>query len=203
LNHRNINAGHLMLGLLRADGIAGELLRKHGVEEESLRPRIAEIVETPEVGFRPPPKPEPQLIVEIAPAIEPVAARLRLMIRAAEHHLAYFNERDVHRPKGIERQEALGHLIDRAAAHYLWLGGALNDPQPSGPLEPPQEWSAALRFAGSRWSELVKTWVALNDLILDVMASVPEEKAAAEMASRITAYVDDCEERLARILTRG
>jgi ATP-dependent Clp protease ATP-binding subunit ClpA len=193
LQHKHIDTGHLMLGLLREEkSLAAEILRKQGVDYEAMRSLVAAGLQsrTPHAA-----DPEPQMERPVAaPSIDLHVARLRDMALAAEHHLDYFSERDARTPKGIERKAALGRLIDEAAAHHLWLARCVVEPPPTG---------AEKRYSGARWRELVKAWLSLNDVLIHEMSAIPEEELDREAPDRVAAYVDLCEEELGRIFTRG
>jgi hypothetical protein len=78
---------------------------------------------------------------------------------AIEPAVTYFSERDARRPKGIDRKEALGRLIERAAAH---------------------QFAAVWARPGAR--------VSLTELLAEAIESAPEEKADAATAARVIRF---------------
>jgi hypothetical protein len=125
LEHKSIDCGHLLLGLLRVEtSTAAIILREFGIEYASYR----EVVAKPPVA--PEPDTDPAAVHErvAAAPLREAAAGLRRMLAVAmirhEHPRGQCLKRT-----GWTRKEALGHLIDWAAAHQQWFARALAEPK--------------------------------------------------------------------------
>jgi ATP-dependent Clp protease ATP-binding subunit ClpA len=124
LRHSSIDCGHLLLGLLRLESsTAAVLLREFGIEYAGYR----------EVVAGPPAPPPPPAWVHAGPLGHAFADLQRLMGAVIE-----LEDSAGQRLKrsGWTRKEALGHLIDWAAAHQQWLARSANRSSP--PADIPQ-----------------------------------------------------------------
>ena len=75
---------------------------------------------------------------------------------------------------GWTRQEALGHLIDWAAAHQQWFARALTEPKLTASGYPDDGWLSA-QHNDLPWQELLDLCVSFNRLIVHIVR-IPEEK---------------------------
>jgi hypothetical protein len=200
LEHKSIDCGHLLLGLLRVEtSAAAIILREFGIEYATYR----------EVVAKPPAVPEPDTDAAAVPegvAAEPLreaTAGLRRMLAISlirhEHPRGQRLKRT-----GWTRKEALGHLIDWAAAHQQWFARALAEPKLTASGYPEDTWLAAQHYNELPWLGLVEMWGWLNRLILHVIFRIPEEKLDTpcrigiaepiplqELVRRYVAYAED------------
>ena len=200
LRHIAIDCGHLLLGILRVETSAGaRLLREIGIEYAGYRAMLE--------GEHTPAAPED------APAgpLASVVADLRLQLNA----LTRLEEDGGQRLKrsGWTRKEAIGHLIDWAAAHQQWFARALTSPALAASGYPADGWLAAQQYNAAPWADLVGLCILLNRMICHVLARIPEEKLETpcrvgvaapvplqELAHRYVAHYDDI---VGQLLMRG
>jgi hypothetical protein len=180
LGHPAIRGRHLALGLLRQEKSgAASLLREHGIELE----RFREAVKTwPEEPARGPVAEDREAQVEIGPDLKDLpasAGRLSELLDRAAPHLKLIRERD----SGVRlkrhswtRREAIGHLIDWAAAHQQWFARAMTEPRVTAAGYPGDDWVAAQRYHECFWNDLVELWHRMNLLLVHVMAGIPEAR---------------------------
>ena len=141
---------------------------------------------------------------------------LENLISAATTEFREWSENQIRqnvKRKPWTRREALGHLVDWAAAHQQWFARALTEPTLSGAGDPADEWVKAQRYNEYAWRELVDLWSSLNRFLIHVMAGIPEQKLATpcrigigdpvSLAALISRYVEHCSDVLAQILTHG
>jgi hypothetical protein len=213
LGDRHIDTVHLALGLLRLEtSFAAEILKRAGLDAGTVR-----LLRRPPPGplraFEP--VPEPPVIVE-ASALAETVQRYRNLVAGATAHLSAYPEKDVvtplrHRP--WSRKEALGHLIDLATAHHQWFVRALIDPKLVAAGYPDEDWLHHQKYADHHWIDLVDAWVALNTLLIHVLARVPEKKLETpcrigiadpiSLEQLIRNYVTRSTDLLGEILARG
>jgi hypothetical protein len=200
--HQNvIDCGHLLLGILRIEtSTAAVLLQEFGIQYAGYREVVAGLQASP-----PPPASAP------AGPLGKAAADLQRMLGVAIE----LEESGGQRLKraGWTRKEAVGHLIDWAAAHQQWLARALTEPQLTAAGYPEDGWLSAQRYNDLPWRELVDLCVSLNRLLLHVIARIPEEKmdtpcriGIAEpipLRELVRRYVAHCEDVLGQLLMRG
>jgi Clp amino terminal domain, pathogenicity island component len=219
LQHDHIDCGHLLLGILRLDtSAAADVLRELGIEYASYREVVAKPAASPSA-------PSSAAALEAILAALPVstfggplgkaAADLDLLLKAVNK----LDENGKQRLKRARwtRKEALGHLIDWAAAHQQWFARALSQPQGAAPQVtgagyPEDTWLASQHYNEMPWFRLVDLCVSLNRLIIHVIAHIPEDKldtpcriGIAEpipLQELVRRYVAHCEDVVAQLLTR-
>jgi ATP-dependent Clp protease ATP-binding subunit ClpA len=188
-----IDSTHLVLGLLRiGDDSLQVLLRQYGVDEPAIRQRME--------GRRTPPR-------------APGAIRLERRFTSALEQIS--EEASSERLKRLPwtRRQALGHLIDWAAAHHEWIGRALVDKKVAAYGYPLEERVEAAKYEEMRWADLVIVWIAMNDLLGQIVARIPPERLetpcrigiAPEKPLRnvIERYREYTEDMLAQICAMG
>lgn len=201
--HREIDCWHLTLGLLRLeDSMAALLLRESGIEYAALRT-------TPPESLTP--HPLPAKPATTGPLLQPVAGLLTLLNTAP--NLAEVPDAPRLKRAPWTRKEALGHLIDWAAAHQQWIARALTAPQLTASGYPEDSWVAAQNYAELPWVEARTLWVSLNRLLSHVIEGIPQDKvhtpcrigdaAAIPLRELIERYVAHCEDIVGQLLMRG
>jgi hypothetical protein len=201
LDHTLIDCCHLVLGMLRIEvSTAAVLLGEFGIKYASYRHEVA----APEL-VPPPPASAP------AGPLSKAASDLQRLLGA----VIQLNESGGERLKrtGWTRKEALGHLIDWAAAHQQWFARALTEPKLTASGYPENGWISVQRYDDLPWSELVDLCVSLNRLLVHVIASIPGEKmdtpcriGIAEpipLQELLRRYVAHCEDVVAQFRLRG
>ena len=159
----------------------------------------------------------PSLREEIEPAaasLKPLLTRLQELVEGAFANASYtasYREQQLKR-NGWSRKQAIGHLIDCATAHHQWVARALTGPQLIAHGHPTDEWVAVQQYQKVSWQLLMDVWVAMNSLLMDVMASIPEEKLNTvcrigigepiSLATLIERYVAYSEDWIGQILAR-
>jgi len=212
LEDPHIDTAHLALGLLRVEtSFAAEIMRRSGLDAPAVR-----------LLRRPPPSPPAGLeefrqrpLIVAAPALDALLHSYRNLVQGAVPHLEALWDNAAEKPlaqRSWSRKEALGHLIDLATAHHQWFVRALLDPKLTAAGYPDEDWVRQEGYAEQPWTDLVETWVALNNLLIHVLTRVPEKKL--EMPCRvgiadpislfqlIQAYVDRTTDLLGEILAR-
>jgi hypothetical protein len=228
LNHKVIDCGHLVLGLLRLEkGIAATLLPQYGVDYESYRGVVSEPTVAPpksEQRLRPVrirtydreiewDEPEPQTAA--APSLQGPIDALAGFVAATVEHIDAFSDaygRRRLKRKPWSRKEAVGHLIDWAIAHRRWFVRALTEPKVVARGYPPDDWVSAQQYGAFPWPELVAVWLGENRLLIHVLRQIPEGKINTPcrigidkpipLAQVIARYVAQCEDVLGQILAR-
>jgi len=226
LGHKHIDAPHLMLGIMRnKDGLAAQILQKHGMEYDQFREFVARGERTEPAGTgamaavlvgRPVPAP----IAPLAAQMEPVISNLQKLVdNTSNRLLAYTESYGDQRLKRIPqpdrpwtRKEALGHLIDWAIVHQQWFTEALMEPKVKGARYPDQAAVEAQQFAKFPWAETVNLWASLNRLLIHLLRRIPEAKldlpcriGIAEpvtLAQLIDAYIEHCQDIAGQVLAR-
>jgi hypothetical protein len=174
LGSKPIDTGHLLLGLLKIDEPpVPEILARHGIDSEKVTAKL-----------RNPPPPA----VRMPPMVRNDAALEQISDDAARQRLTRLP---------WTRKEALGHLIDWAAAHHEWIGRALVEPKVVAHGYPIEERVEAARYNEMLWTDLVIAWLALNDLVGQIAAQVPPERL--QIPCRIGI---DSEKPLAQVIAR-
>ena len=205
LGHDHIDCGHLALGILCVENsTVAVLLGEFGIDYAGYREAVAE------PAALPPPEIDAPLLASTAGPLSKAAGDLALLFTAAR--LDKGGEQRLKRA-GWTRKEALGHLIDWAAAHQQWFARALTEPQLTAGGYPEAEWLSAQHYNDIVWSRLVDLCVSLNRLIVHVIAHIPEEKmntpcriGIAEpipLQELVRRYVAHCEDIVAQLLMRG
>jgi len=200
LDHTLIDCCHLVLGMLRIElSTAAVLLREFGIRYAEYRQEVS----------------APQLVPPAASApagpLSKAASDLQRLLGA----VIQLNESGGERLKqaGWTRTEALGHLIDWAAAHQQWFARALTEPKLTASGYPENGWLSVQRYDDLPWSELVDLCVSLNRLLVHVIARIPGEKmdtpcriGIAEpipLQELVRCYVAHCEDVVAQLRMRG
>lgn len=155
LGSRPIDTGHLLLGLLRmGESGVSELLMRYGVTAAKVQARLV-VPEPPPVEDRLPDQTRVEMCLD---QISEDQASQRLP------RLPW------------TRKQALGHLIDWAAAHHEWLGRALVEPIVVAHGYPVAERVEPAGYGEMPWTDLVIGWLSLNDLVSHVASRVPPER---------------------------
>jgi hypothetical protein len=189
LQHEVIDAGHLVLGLLRVEGcFAAALLRQHGIDlttyRDFVRTSLSKAGEEKRLGSRrdrsverPAPwnQPETGNRGPIAPAIARLAELLEKTIKNIDAYSDRYGEQRLKR-KPWSRKEALGHLVDWGFTYQQWLARALTEPKLIVAEYPQDAWVSAQNYGTFSWPDLVDLWVCLNRLIVHVLAQIPQDK---------------------------
>ena len=200
----SIDCSHLLLGLLHLEtSTAAVILREFGIDYTSYR---AALTAVPELSMPPATAPP-----NISGPLSQAAADLTVVVNT----IGNLAEKPAQRLKraGWTRKEALGHLIDWAAAHQQWLARALTEPKVAASGYPGETWLSAQHYDRLPWSSLVDLAVSLNRLIVHIVANIPDAKldtpcriGIAEpipLQELMRRYVAHCEDILAQLLMRG
>jgi hypothetical protein len=172
LGSREIDTGHLLLGLLNIkEAPVTEILARHGIEPAKVK-----------MSLRHPPA------IRTPPMVRNDAALEQISEDAARQPLSRLP---------WTRKQALGHLIDWAAAHHEWIGRALVEPRMVAHGYPLEERVEAVRYNEMPWADLVIAWLALNDLVVQIAAYIPAERL--QIPCRIGI---DSEKPLAQVIAR-
>src|SRR5579863_4226152 len=105
---------------------------------------------------------------------------LQKTIDAELPHLRAITEREaeVKTATAWSRKEELGHLIDSASNNHLRFVRAALEPEYHGPSYN-QNGSVAIHgYQELTWSDLVEFWRRYNNLLVELVARIPEEKLA-------------------------
>jgi Clp amino terminal domain, pathogenicity island component/DinB superfamily len=228
MGHKHIDASHLMLGLMRnKDGLATQILQKHGVDYDQFREFVArgERTEPASVGAVLSARsaqlgPAPAPIAPLATRLEPVISNLQQLVDNTSSRLLAFAEsygdqrlkREPQPGKPWKRKEALGHLIDWAIVHRQWFTEALMEPKVKGARYPDQAEVHVQQFAKFPRAETVNLWASLNRLLIHLLLQIPEAKldlpcriGIAEpvtLAQLIDAYFKHCQDIAGQVLAR-
>jgi hypothetical protein len=207
LQHSSIDCGHLLLGLLLIEtSVAAVLLNECGIAYVSSRAVLAE----------PPPAPTaPESIVALpagvaAGPLAKAASDLQQILRVSSQ----LRERGGRlKRNGWTRKEAVGHLIDWAAAHQQWFARALAEPKVTASGYPEDSWLAAQHYNELPWRGLLEIWGWLNRLILHVIFRIPEDKLDVPcrigiaqpipLRELVNRYVAHCEDIVGQLLMLG
>jgi len=218
LGHKQIDAPHLLLGLMRVQGsLAAQLLQQHGMEIDAYRSVVAEMPPSQEAGtHRASITFEPRRAAPVAakaPSLEPIITALWQLLEPTATRLEgcpdTFGDQRLKR-KNWTRKEALGHLIDWAMAHQQWVTQAILESKVKAAAYPDDAAVTAQHYADFPWQETVDLWASLNGLLIHTLLRVPEEKAAAPckigvaepvpLSKLIEAYIAHCEDVIGQIL---
>lgn len=77
-------------------------------------------------------------------------------------------------------KEELGHLIDSAANNHMRFVRAVLDGVYHGPGYAQNDWVRIHGYGDMPWSEIVSTWLSYNQLLVQVIANVPENRLDAD-----------------------
>jgi hypothetical protein len=206
LGHKLIGPAHLTLGLLRLEGCpATDLLRQHGIESSGYRARVGKAQVLPQTV--------PPETIQVASWLRDTVAALEKIVGQTRKHLKRYA--DVYGEQRISwkpwtRKQALGHLVDSAAAHHIWFASALTQTKLVVSGYPQDGWVSAQKYGNYVWQEIVDLWVSLNLLLIHVLAQIPDAKREMDcrigledpipLAELIDRYVKHCEGVAASIL---
>ncbi|HLK19110.1 MAG TPA: Clp protease N-terminal domain-containing protein [Bryobacteraceae bacterium] len=181
LNHQQIVPAHLTLGLLRLEECAAaDLLRQHGVDSASYRTFLRKEAPLP-----------PTTAAEVIQAplwVREAVTSLETIVGKTRKHLKRYADvyGETHiSSKSWTRKQAMGHLVDVAAAHHIWFACALTQAKLVAGGYPHDDWVSGQKYEHFVWQELVDLWVSLNRQLIYVLAQIPEAKR--EMECRIGA----------------
>jgi ATP-dependent Clp protease ATP-binding subunit ClpC len=125
LGHKQIDAPHLLLGLMRLEeSVAAQLLSKHGIKYAEFRKIVAEERLAERKPDRPAAWQEPPVVAPLAKMLEPAISRLRQLVDNTSVRLREYSDAYGDQPlkrKPWTRKEALGNLIDWAMLHQQWV----------------------------------------------------------------------------------
>lgn len=225
LGHNYVDSDHLILGILKLESSqAAQLLRQHGIELASFRevvrkasPEAAAIPNTQRVQLidRQSTWEETDEPKIAAPSLDrPVTALRHLVDRMAVKLESYSEAYGSHRLKRTawSRKEAMGHLVDWATTHHGWFAQALAESRVTAAGYPQNDWVSAQGYQDFSWPEVVDAWIALNRLLLLVLARMPEEKMSTScrigigetipLSRLAAAYVEHCEDIAGQVLAK-
>jgi hypothetical protein len=187
--HKQIDCRHLMLGLLKKDGMAADILEEFGITYTVLADMVNEVPTALNPVFELRHEPvrsaeRASLIIHKLPP-EPLqnsVAALRALVDSSLRHLEIHS--DGYGDQRLKRQdwsrkEAMGHLIDWATAHHQWLATALVEPSMNAREYPQDDRVKAQHYDGCSWPDLVDTWVSLNRILIQVLTHMPDDKVNA------------------------
>jgi hypothetical protein len=225
LGHKNIETWHLVLGLLRLEKSGAlELLAENGIDHAAFLEMVRKMPGRPperkkKFWEREPadePEPEPEIPEPAAPSLQMPLTRLQILITGSRPHLKAFSNADGAarlKRKDWSRRQAMGHLIDWATTHHLWIVRALTEPKVVAAGYPLEEWVGAQQYEEVPLKDLVELWLGLNRLLLHAMAQVPEAKLETPfrvgieepttLLPVIERYVETCEDLVAQVLVRS
>ena len=209
-----ITPGHLVLGLLRVeDCMAAGILQEFGIAAA----RYRKVLERYPVRRAEQPSPRERSTLEkiaaAAPSLEDAVNRLLTLLNNTSNLVRpypdTYGEQKLKR-KPWTRKQALGHLIDWAAAHQQWFARALSESTLLAGGYPEENWVLAERYADFAWQDTLDLWVSLNRLLLHVLAGIPEEKLKTPcrigisqpvpLSQLIARYVEHCEDIAGQIV---
>jgi len=177
LEHREIEIVHLLLGLLRIeDCVATVFLRGHGVDYAGYLETVRSPAETAASRKEPVVSEVEALAPSLASSIAAIQSLVTLSSEALRVYAEFHGDQRLKR-KPLSRKEALGHLVNLAIAHHLWLARALTEPRVAAGVYPLEEWVVAQQYGEYRWAELVDLWISLNRLLVHILCAVPEDKS--------------------------
>jgi ATP-dependent Clp protease ATP-binding subunit ClpA len=129
LGHKQIDCGHIVLGLIQESATIREWLSKYNIGPAA----IDGLLEGPKVKSQPD---------------DPHSLRLVSIIETGRNQLSRFSEAESMATVGKKRwtrKEALGHLIDCATAHHHWIARALTEQNPIVSGYPHDEWARVMK----------------------------------------------------------
>jgi hypothetical protein len=110
-----------------------------------------------------------------------VAEQLRATVLAASARYAAMPEAEVARkpaPDRWSKKEILGHLIDSAGNNHQRFVRAQLQGQLTFPGYEQEGWARCQRYVAADWQHLVALWRAFNLHLANVIAAIPEDRAA-------------------------
>ena len=213
LGHESIDSGHLVLGLLREEkGMAAILLREYGIHSDSYREIVGKTL-PPRAAAPMAEQNPPHSVAAAAPSLGETISALEQLVDQTRRHLKryldVYGEQRLKR-KPWTRKEALGHLVDWASIHQVWLARALTEPKLVAVSYPLDYWVLAQQYKDCVWQEIVDLWVSLNGLLIHVLKQIPESKLDLEcrigiekpipLSKLIERYLEHCQDIVEQIL---
>lgn len=189
-----VDPTHILLAILqKEDSLAAKILNEQGLRYETCR----------------------QAVQSLAPTtLDAPLQRLNQLVNGAFAHLDGCDEtygEEMLKGRQWSRKQALGHLVDWAAAHQQWIARALDEPKVVARGYPSDDWVASQQYATFAWRDLVDLWASLNRLLFHVIAHIPEAKldtpcrmgiaAPVPLSQLIERYMEHCERMVGEILT--
>jgi len=222
LKHRSIDSGHLVLGVFAMKGKAADALHHQGVSYDAYREALASPEQQSQVrataseaAAKIPAAEARGRDVAASSLREPISKLEQLLeqtsvyVRGKNENFGYFRLKR----KPWTRKQAVGHLIDWAAAHHEWFARALAEPTLAAAGYPEDSWVQAQRYTEVSWTQLCELWLSLNRLIIHVLSGVPEEKLhmicrigiepPRTLADLIASYTEHCEDIVGQMLAHG
>src|SRR5439155_9149782 len=168
LNHKVIDCGHIILGMLRMENCAAAgLLREHGIEYTSYcgivnRSQEQSDVTQPRLHVRAVERPsaweedeesKPSAL-SLQTTIDVLEGLLDGAVAVIDAYTETYGEARLKR-KPWTRSESFGHLIDWTLTHQQWLARALTEPKLVAAGYPAADWVSAQQYASFSWLDLV------------------------------------------------
>jgi hypothetical protein len=115
--------------------------------------------------------------------------------------------------EGWSAKEEIGHLIDSAANNHLrFVGGALQT-EFQGPSYAQAEWVNLHGYQELPWADLLEFWRRYNELLVRVIARIPEDRLhtpcaigdspAVPLEAVIDSYIEHLQHHVDHILWGG
>ena len=82
-------------------------------------------------------------------------------------------------PSGWTRKQVLGHLIDSCLNNHQRFVRAAIDGEYTGPDYLQAEWVGIHGYERMTWPRLVNYWILHNELLLEVVRNIPEDRYGA------------------------
>lgn len=190
----HIDCGHLVLGLMQESSWIAEWLNGHHIGTTAIEKMLNRAQVRPDPDDSPP-------------------QRLIAIVETAEHQLLRFTDAQANATVGKQRRsrkEALGHLIDCAMTHHQWIARALTEHNPVFSGYPQDAWIAAMKYKTADWSDLVRLWASLNQILVHAIGGIAEETTVrvgieppTTLKALIDRYIKHLEAGIAEILTFG
>jgi Clp amino terminal domain, pathogenicity island component len=231
LNHKVIDCGHLVLGLLRLENsVAAAALQQAGIDGASYRDVVSGLPLPRERNLKNPRRIRPDMMraidrlrkreeraatKSVAPSLQDQIDTLADLVDATVDHISEHSEAygENHlKRKPWSRKQAFGHLIDWATAHQHWFARALTEPKVVADGYPPDEWVSAQQYGKFAWEDVVDLWLLVNRLLIHVLAQIPEERLKIPfhigieepipLAEVVNRYIAHYEDVVGQILAR-
>ena len=231
LNHKVIDCGHLVLGLLRMENsVAAAALQQAGIDSASYRDVLSESPLPKDRSLEDVRRPRPDLMraidrlrkweeraatKSVAPSLQDQIDTLADLVDATANHISAYSEAYGERRlkrKPWSRKEAFGNLIDWATAHQQWFARALTEPKVVVRGYPRDEWVSAQQYGTFQWEDILDLWLLVNRLLVHVLSQIPEEKLKipfhigieqpTPLAEVVDRYIAHYEDVVGQILAR-
>jgi hypothetical protein len=225
---RNIDVGHLVLGLLQLKGSAlKDVLGRNGITYRDFRKIVTGGVQgsvTGEFHFRGARRggdalrefePEEFEAESAAPSLRAAIVRLDGLIQRLIHYARTQPEASGYKRlkrKPWSRTEAVGHLLDWATTHHDWFARAMIERSVVAAAYPGEDWVPVQKYQDFGWTEIVELWASLNRLLVHVLIGIPEAKVntpctiglapPVPLSKLVADYVDHCDDIVGQIMSR-